>query len=104
MTEAPLVTRSSTMRQRCPRLKAPSIAFFVPYSFTCTHALPPACRPLQPPCRSDPPRMACVTIQNHSVSIRLFRLTDKLIVTAGLPVVLDRHPLIVSTTADATHA
>ena len=28
--EAPLVTRSSTMRQRWPRENAPSIAFFVP--------------------------------------------------------------------------
>ena len=30
MTDAPLVTRSSTIRQACPALNAPSIAFLVP--------------------------------------------------------------------------
>ena len=32
MTEAPLVTRSSTTRHRWPALNAPSISFLVPYA------------------------------------------------------------------------
>ena len=42
MTDAPLVTRSSTIRQRCPAWTAPSMAFFVPYSFTCAPDPSPA--------------------------------------------------------------